>query len=174
MSRIVSCALLTSLTVFLTTSARLAAADKSPKNHESTAAAREQVAAALRAEIAGENDRRAELLASAVRTAPDLPDANWHLGCIQLAGKWVTLDEAQQEAANNSLLSEYSRLRDEAGNDTKLLRGLARWCLKNGHGELARLHYAQLLARHDIDAETQQEAIRRLDLVQAGATWLTK
>jgi Pretoxin HINT domain/HEAT repeats len=173
MLRIVSCALLTSLAIFLTTSSRLAAADKNPKNPESTAAAREQVAAALRAEIAGENDRRADLLNSAARTAPELPDANWHLARVQIGGKWVTLDEAQQEAANDQRLTEYRKLRDEAADNPKLLRGLARWCLKNSHEELARLHYMQLLARSDVDAEAQREAIERLDLRYIAGTWIT-
>src|SRR5262249_22071781 len=137
MSRIVSCALLTSLAIFLPTSSRLAAADKSTKSHEATAAAREQVAAALRSEIAGENDRRTELLASAARAAPDLPDANWHLGRVQRTGKWVTLDEAQQEAANDQQLAEYRKLRDEAKGNPKLLRNLARWCVKAGWNDTA-------------------------------------
>jgi hypothetical protein len=174
MSRIVSCALLSSLAIFLTASSRLAAADKTAKSHESAATAREQVAAALRAEVAGENERRAELLATATGIAPDLSDANWHLGRVRVAGKWVTLDEAQQEAANDPLITEYRKLRDEAGDDPKSLRSLAAWCQKNGHEEFARIHYAQLLSRQDIDDQTRQEAIRRLNLVQSGGAWVTK
>src|SRR6187200_1580238 len=94
-------------------------------------AARKDVEAALRAEAAGDNDRRAELLASASRAASDLPEANWHLGRVQIANKWLTLDEAEQQAADDPLLAEYRKLRDEAGENPKLLRGLARWCLKN-------------------------------------------
>ncbi len=172
MSRLVSCALLGSLAILFAPRFSASAADKNPKNSEA-AAAREQVAAALRAEIAGENDRRAELLASAVRTAPDLPEANWHLGRVQIAGKWRTLDDARQEAANDQQLAEYRKLRDEAKDNPKLLRGLARWCLKNGHEDLARLHYTQLLARSDNDAEAQKEAIERLDLRYVGGSWMT-
>jgi hypothetical protein len=173
MSRIVSCALLSSLAIFLTASSRLAAADKTAKSHESTATAREQVAAALRAEVGGENERRAELLATATGIAPDLPDANWHLGRVRVAGKWVTLDEAQQEAANDPLITEYRKLRDEAADNPKLLRGLARWCLKSELTELARLHYAQLLSRDDIDGETRAEALKRLDLHSIDGKWVT-
>ena len=173
MSRIVSCALLTSLAIFTATSSPLAAADKNPKKPESTTAAREQVAAALRAEIAGENDRRAELLTTAACSAPDLPEVNWHLARVKLAGKWVTLDEAQQEASNDQQLTEYRKLRDEVGDNPKLLRGLARWCLKNGRDDVARLHYTQLLARNDLDLEAQREAIERLDLRCVSGTWMT-
>jgi hypothetical protein len=173
MSRIFSCALLTSLTFFLTTSSPLSAADKNPKSHDSTAAAREQVAAALRAEIAGENDRRAELLTTAARSAPDLPEANWHLGRVQVAGKWHTLDEAQQEATNDQQLTEYRKLRGEAADNPKLLRGLARWCEKAELHDLARLHFCQLLARDDIDGETRAEAVKRLDLHNVNGTWIT-
>src|SRR5436305_14823034 len=107
MSRLVSCALLGLLAMFWPASFRVSAADKTPKSHEATAAAREQVVAALRAEIAGESDRRAELLAAAARIAPELPDANWHLGRVQIAGKWHTLDAAQHEAASDQHLAEY-------------------------------------------------------------------
>ncbi len=174
MTRLVSCALLTFVALFANTSRHLSAADKVAKDTKATTAAREQVTAALRAEIAGENDRRTELLTAAARTAPDLPEANWHLGRVKQAGKWATLDEAQQEATNDSRLVEYRRLRDEAGDDPKLLRSLAAWCQKNGHEEFARIHYAQLLHRQDIDDQTRQEAIRRLNLVQSGGTWVTK
>jgi hypothetical protein len=179
MSRSVSCALPGSLAIFLVTLPLASAAEKTAKNPEATAAAREQVAAALWAEVAGDNDRRAELLATAARTAPDLPEANWNLGRVEIAGIWQTLDYAQQEAASAPQLAEYRKLREQAGDDPRLLRGLARWCLKNGHDELARLHYAQLLGRGDIDLDTKQEAIRRLDLVQSGGVqfggvWLTK
>ena len=116
MSRLVSCALLGSLAILFAISFCLSGAEKTPKSHEAAAVAREQVAAALRAEVAGESDRRAELLAGAARTAPDLPEVNWHLSRVQTAGKWYTLDDAQQEAANDSLLTEYRKLRDEAAD----------------------------------------------------------
>src|SRR5581483_5579688 len=70
MSRRVFCALFGSL-AFLTAAPFSSAAEKAAKNVAAAAAAREEVVAALKAEVAGENDRRTELLASAARTAPD-------------------------------------------------------------------------------------------------------
>src|SRR5262249_19798956 len=63
--------------------------------------------------------------------------------------------------------------RDEAGDNPKLIRGLARWCLKHGLDDIARLHYVQLLSRSDIDGDTADEAIRRLQLQNVGGIWLT-
>ncbi|HEY2413445.1 MAG TPA: polymorphic toxin-type HINT domain-containing protein [Pirellulaceae bacterium] len=156
----------------------LHAADKGVKANPAAGDANRQVAnrqviAALRAEAAGDNERRAELLNSAVRAEPDLAEANWHLARVRIGNRWLTLDNAQQEAASDPQLAEYRKLRDEADGNSKRTRGLARWCLKAGLDDLARLHYAQLLARSDVDADTQAEAIRRLDLHNVGGTWVT-
>jgi hypothetical protein len=135
--------------------------------------AQSQVHAALQAEAAGNNDRRAEFLVSALRVAPDLAQANWHLGRVQHSGKWLSLDEAQRGAASDPQLEEYHKLRQEAGENPKLLRGLARWCLKNDWNEAAKLHYAQLLSSSGADLDAKQEAIRRLGLIRLNGQWMT-
>jgi hypothetical protein len=149
-------------------------AGKNAKANPSTTAARQQVTDALRAEAAGDNDRRTDLLASAARLASDLPETNWHQGRVLVADRWLSLDDAATQAINDPHLAEYHKLRDEAGENPKLLRGLARWCLKNGLADIAKLHYAQLLARGDIDVESQKEAIQRLDLQFVNGSWVTR
>jgi hypothetical protein len=151
----------------------LSAADKSPKESPTEAKARQEVKAALQAEATGDNDRRAERLAAAERDAPELAEANWHLGRVRVGNHWLMLTEAEERAIRDPQLVEYRKLRSQAEGNPKLLRGLARWCLKAGWDETARLHYAQLLARSDIDSETQAEAIRRLDLHNVNGTWLS-
>jgi hypothetical protein len=168
-----SCALLGLFAILPATFFRLSAAEKTAKDNQATAEARQQVAAALRAEIAGKNDQRAELLASAARAAPDLPEANWNLARVHVSGKWLTLDDAQQQAAGDPQLAEYRQLRDQAGDNPKLIRGLARWCVKVGRDDAARLHYAQLLVARGTDVEMKLEAIKRLNLINVDGTWMT-
>jgi hypothetical protein len=149
------------------------AVDTSGNRNIAAEESKRKVNAALRAEIEGDNPRRGELLAEAVSSVPELSEANWHLARIQVGSQWFTLDNAQAVASRDPQLAEYRKLRDSAGENPKLLRGLARWCLKNGHGELARLHYTQLLSRNDADAEAQEEAIERLGLRFVGGRWIT-
>jgi hypothetical protein len=172
MLRTVSRALV-SAGVVLFASCQAWAADKTPKESPSLAAARKQVEAALKAEVAGDNDQRATLLGYAIQTAPASPEANWHSANVHIGGKWLTLAEAEQHAARDPLLAEYRKHRSEAGEDAKAERGLARWCLTKGLEDNARLHYSQLLNRNDVDAEARQEAIRRMDLHNVGGTWMT-
>lgn len=148
-------------------------ADKDAKPNPKADAARQQIADALRAEAAGDNDRRASLLAAAIRTAPDLPEANWQQAQVEIGGKWLTLDAAAEHFANDDQLTEYRQLRDAAGENPKLLRGLARWCLKNNLSEAAKLHYSQLLVRDDTDLDARKEAIQRLDLQFINGSWMS-
>lgn len=171
MSRIFSRAAAGSISILLMASFALPAAEK-PKESPAEAQARQDVKAALQAEAAGDNARRAECLADAVKSAPELAEANWHLARIRQADNWLALPDAEQKAAEDRQLAEYQTLRDQTDNNPKLLRNLARWCLKAGWNEHARLHYAQLLARNDVDAETQAEAIKRLDLRYVNGSWV--
>jgi hypothetical protein len=172
MSRSFSCAAAGSLAILLVTF-DVEPAEKSPTESSAIAQARQNVTAALKAEVAGDNDQRAELLASAISAAPDLPEANWHLGKVRADGKWLTLSEAQEQSLGDAQIQEYHRLRDEVGGNPKLLRNLARWCAKNGWHEIGRVHDLRLLSRNDVDADTQAEAIKRLDLRNVGGAWLT-
>jgi hypothetical protein len=175
MSRTVSRGLVGSLLILAAANTQAASAEKAPKERESAAlaAARKDVDAALRAEAAGDNARRAELLATAGKAAPALPEANWHLAQVHVADKWLPLAEAEQRAASDPILAEYRKLRDEAKDNPKLLQRLAHWCLKQGWEDTARLHYSQLLASGDADAEQQQEAIQKLDLHNVNGSWIS-
>jgi hypothetical protein len=173
MSRDISRGFVGSLLILAVASLQAASAEKTAKESGATAAARKQVETALRAEAAGDNTRRADLLKTAVETAPALSEANWHLARVRVGDQWLSLADAEQHASSDPLLAEYRKLRDEAGDNSKLIRGLARWCLKNGLEDSARLHYAQLLNHSDVDADAKQEAIRRMGLHNIGGSWLT-
>lgn len=173
MSRNISSTALRCCFILLAASRPLLAVEKAAKESPSEAKARQDVKAALKAEAAGDNDRRTELLNSAVGMAPKLAEANWHLAKVRIGQEWMILPDAEQRASSDPLLAEYRKLRDEAGDNPKLIRGLARWCLKNGWADTGRLHYAQLLARKNIDEETISEAITRMDLHYVGGKWMT-
>jgi pretoxin HINT domain-containing protein/HEAT repeat protein len=175
MSRAISvgCASLGLMVTLASARVNLLAAEKALKPNPAEAKTREEVLAALRAEAAGDNEQRAKLLASAAAIAPELAEANWHLAKVQVGGKWRSLAAAQEYAANDPQLVEYRKLRNEAENNAKLTRNLARWCTKAGFSDLARLHDLQLLSRGDVDSETQAESIKRLDLHNVAGTWLT-
>ena len=172
MSRIISLAALGLLLILAVVSFPLLAAEKVAKESAAEAKARQDVKAALRAEAEGDNSQRAERL-TALWQAPDLAEANWHLAKVRSGQQWLRLADVEQQAASDAQLAEYRKLRDEAEGSPKLLRGLARWCLKNGWHDTARLHYAQLLGRSDIDEETAQEAIKRMELHHVGGKWVT-
>jgi len=159
--------------VLLAASLPLFAAEKASKESPAEAKARQDVKAALKAEAAGDNDQRTKLLDGALRVAPAVAEANWHLARVRVGQEWMTLADAEQRASRDPQLAEYRRLREEAGDNPKLLRGLARWCLKNGWTGTGRLHYAQLLARKDVEDETISEAITRMDLHNVGGKWMT-
>jgi len=173
MPRNVSRGFFGSLLILFAASFEANSADKTPKESAATTAARKQVEAALRAEAAGDNDRRAELLANAIQTAPTMPEANWHSARVHVGGRWLALAEAEQQAASDAQLSEYRRLRDEAGENPKLIRGLARWSVKNNWDDRARLHYAQLLAARGADLDAREEAIKRLGMHYISGNWVT-
>ena len=149
------------------------AVEKSSDESRASIEAKQEVQAALRAEAAGENLRREELLASALRRAPHLAEANWHLARVQDGGRWQALAELEQRAAKDSKLTEYRKLRDDAQDKPHLVRGLARWCMKAGLEENARLYYSLLLCQTNIDEGAWKEAVKQLDLHLVGGEWLT-
>lgn len=173
MSRNISRTALASCFVLLAASLHLIAAEKATKASPTETKARQDVKAALKAEAGGDNDRRTQLLNRAFDVAPALAEANWHLANVLAGGKWLGLKEAESQAADDPQLAEYRTLRGEAEGNLKLTRNLARWCMKVGWLDVGRVHDMQLLSRSDLDAETQAEVIKRLDLHSVGGTWLT-
>jgi hypothetical protein len=136
-------------------------------------AARELVSQALKAEAAGDNDRRGELLYRAWLAAPQLPEANWHTARVQSEGEWLPLAQAAARAAANPDRVKYEELRERATN-AKALRDLARWCQKHDMPDRSRLHYAQLLVNAALDGQTSREALEALELEQVGGMWFTR
>lgn len=104
------------------------------------------VSSAMQAESEGDLTGRATALQGAIQIAPEYKLPRWHLGQIELGGKWHSVDEAQQQAAANPRLSEYRALREKLGDEPQGQLTLARWCAKHGLEEEARFHWASVLA----------------------------
>ncbi len=145
---------------------------KTPQPTRAEIEAREQMQQALLAETLGDNTLRAKRLSTAWIDQPNLPAANWHLGRVQVAGKWLTLIEAEALASEDANLRKYRQQRDAAKNP-KMLLNLARWCAKSGWEDAVKLHYAQVLANTDATDEMRVEAIKGLELLPLGDSFIT-
>src|SRR6476660_8268101 len=95
-----------SIFVLLAACADVLAAEKAAKESPSESKARQDVKAALKAEAAGDNDRRTKLLNSAVGTAPALAEANWQLARVRIGQEWLSLADAEQRASSSPQLAE--------------------------------------------------------------------
>jgi hypothetical protein len=80
---------------------------------------------ALAAELAGDNARRAELLAQALEADPNCRAARWQSGYVNLEGKWLTPSEAAQKFSADRSLAEYRRRRDAAAGEGLFARASA-------------------------------------------------
>jgi hypothetical protein len=174
MSRIISRAATGSCLILAAFSFVLPAAEKTPKPDPAETMAREEVLAALRAEAAGDNERRAELLARAAATAPDLAEANWHLARVRANNAWKPVGEHVAQAVADASLAKYREIRDKASDNPQALENLARWCLRAGLADRARLHFAKLLAHPHSDLNAKKEAVKQLDLVPIAGGWATR
>lgn len=118
------------------------------------------VAAAAKAEIAGDTSRSASQLRDAVRIDPENRLAHWQLGEILVDKNWVKAEDAQRRAANDPRQVEYKERRKAAGASLQDQLALARWCRKASLSDEARFHWASVLA---IDSKND-EALRALNL----------
>lgn len=130
---------------------------------------------ALAAELDGNSDERDELLVAAIQADPSYAPARWHSGQI-LSGdenseqKWLSIDDAEQKAAADPLLTKYVEMRSAAVDDAAGNESLAKWCQRNALVKRAEVHWARVL-RHDPNHAT---AIRRLGLKQYQGRWFTR
>ncbi len=76
--------------------------------------AKQLVDSAHEAAIAGDSARICPA-AQAVRIEPDNPVARWELGQIQVDGRWLSVEEAQRQAAADPAQARYRELRAESG-----------------------------------------------------------
>ena len=78
---------------------------------------------ALSAELAGDNARRDELLAEALKQDPNCCPARWQSGSVSLDDHWLTPEQAGQRFASDRILAEYRKRRDAAAGAGLFDRG---------------------------------------------------
>lgn len=130
---------------------------------------------ALRAELHGARAERDQYLNAAIAADPNYAPARWHSGQVSIgpddsSRNWLTIEAAELKAAEDPLRGEYEEVRrahedDLAGNDA-----IARWCLREGLDERARVHSARVL----MFQPGYPAAIRRLKLRRYQGQWLTR
>ena len=87
---------------------------------------------------------RARLQEVACSDGEDCRLRHWYAGRLQIDGRWLTLDAAQQ-ATNDTQLAEYTVRRDAADDTPLEHERLARWCDKQELSDLARMHWMHVL-----------------------------
>lgn len=88
--------------------------------------------------------------------------AHWYSGEVLVDDQWLTLEQAEQQAANNKHLTAYRELREKSTGRLADHERLARWCNKRSLTDLANMHWLYVL-RIDRD--------HRAALHELGLTW---
>lgn len=132
--------------------------------------AKELVAAAAEAEIAGDAAKASTLLQDAIKADPNNQIARWQLGQLRVDGIWMPAEEAQQLAAKDPSQTEYRQRRAAAGRNVGDQAKLARWCRENKLADEAQLHWGVVLSLEP----NNKEALRALDLLWKDGQLVTR
>lgn len=119
---------------------------------------------ALASEVKGDSTEWTERLEEALAVLPGEQLTNSLLGLILVDGQWQAVEQLQRTHAADPRLTEYRRRRDLLDGKPVRELELARWCDENAWDDLARFHFARLVAYPDATKAAQKEAARKLDL----------
>ncbi len=87
--------------------------------------------------------------------------ARWYAGEIMVDNQWLTLEQIQQQTANDKHLASYRNLREQATDRLADHERLARWCKKHDLEDLANMHWLHVL-RFD---QRHRAALSELELI---------
>jgi hypothetical protein len=139
--------------------ANVAPSQKAANDSAPTSPADRLVHEALAAELAGDNARRNELLAQALKEDLNCRAARWQSGYVNLDGKWLTTAEAAQKFASDHVLAEYRRRRDAAARaglfargDADMTRGYTYGAQNESRGTSVETHHSDGLSASGIAA----------------------
>lgn len=128
---------------------------------------------ALAGELRGDANERTQRLEEALAVLPDEKLTNWLLGQVLVDGKWQSVEQLQRTQANDPRLAEYRHRREALNGKHRPELELARWCVEVNWHDLAKLHYARLLAYRDATETACGEARRALDLQEVNGRYYT-
>jgi hypothetical protein len=135
-------------------------AERKKKSTEETSLAANLSLAAMKCELAGDNEKRNSLLRETLEHSPGDILAHWQLGYIRSEDKksWFSLDDAEKAAQNDPRLAEYRQMRLESFSlpfNSKDLE-LAKWCRQNKLENEERAHWNAVLQREPNNLEARQ------------------
>lgn len=133
-------------------------------------AADQFVAAALKAEVVGQNGERQRLLSQAIQADPSYAPAYWHAGYVSINGKWQSVEAAGREPDVNSARAQYVALRNRTADNVAGNLRLAQWCHAHKLPEESRAHWLRVIGLDPNNAE----AHKKLGHKKFGGLWLTK
>lgn len=141
----------------------------------SVSAAEEMTAAALRAamEDPDEGERRSELLREVTKAHPDFPLARWHLGQVQIEGRWMSIERAERSLKQDEARLQFTQLRDAALEDPSRWMSIARWTQRHRLDEETRWVWSQVLERPESSDRDRAMAAGKLGLAHVDGRWLT-
>src|SRR5262249_17347159 len=109
----------------------------------------------------GKADLRAEKVKQALAVDANSAAAHWLSGEVQIGDRWMSIDDAAQQATRAGKVDEYRKQRDQRGNTLDDHIALARLAAKLGMKENER---GQLMIMLQLDRKNK-EAIMKLGLV---------
>jgi hypothetical protein len=124
----------------------------------------------LRAEVAGQVDRRGQL-AETLKHHADSATARWQGGFVKDGDTWRSFDESPRDSTLTGLLADYRRRREETPRSFDGQMDLANWCRKQGLKDPEHVHL--LVAVSLAPQEIQPALLERLGYVKIGAQWLS-
>ncbi|MCA9161399.1 MAG: hypothetical protein KDA62_00410 [Planctomycetales bacterium] len=127
---------------------------------------------ALLFDLDGEPAWRNRTLSAALARSPDSGPPNWHLGRVQVGGRWRTLPQAERLAAAQR--DDYRERRNLAGNNVEKLFELAQWCGRNEQADRAEVHYAQVVLHPAASPKLRFAAFQQLDLHYINGRWIDR
>ncbi len=135
---------------------------------EQKARAKEATSKALAAELEGDLEARAKLLAEATAADP-LSPANSQLGKVKAKGGWLSIDEAAEKISDQKSLQRYESMREKMADTAPQNWKMAEACLALKLPNQARAHMNRVL---ELDAN-YEPARAALGFKKIGGVWVS-
>jgi hypothetical protein len=158
------------LVVFAVACLPVAVRAAAPKKAEKADVGRVAVDKVLRAEIAGQVDRR-EQLTAALKESPDSPWVRWQAGFVRDETGWRAFDDIPENEAAATIHREYLEQRRSAPATFAGQLALANWCHRRKLFDQERAH---LFGAVCLASGSESESLwPRLGYRQIGGMWLS-
>lgn len=100
---------------------------------------------ALTAGLAGDQQRKADLLKRASSADGDFAPARWQLGEVKFEGEWRTPEEVAKYVAADERRQKYENMREGNVASVDEHADLAAWCMRQGLADEEKYHWANVI-----------------------------